>query len=172
MARRSDSFDDLNKSMGKLGISNGDGKKKKINNEDDDWSLGTKVALGVGAGLALGAGIAALSYFLGGSDDQKEEETKKLSGRNHLYVADDLDDNDHGDHHVDHTGQFHNLEGGLDSRRVSRRYGYFQCSNCRHPWESANTFSKGRWRNNVRQITLQLYIFWVPLKQAIQFIEN
>ena len=163
MARRSDSFNDLSKSMGKLGISNGDDKKKKINNEDDDWSMGTKIALGVGAGVALGAGIAALSYFLGGSDDQKEEETKRLPGRSQLYVADDLDDNDHGDHHVDHTLQFQSPQGSFDSAQVTRRYGYFQCSNCRHHWESVYTYSKGRLLNDVRQIILKFYIFWVPL---------
>ena len=135
--------------MGKLGISNGDDKKKKINNEDDDWSMGTNIALGVGAGLALGAGIAALSYFLGGSDDQKEEETKKLPGRRHLYVADDPDDNDYYDDHVE------SMQGGIHSAPSSRRYGYYQCGNCRHHWESSNTFSKGGRLNEVRQINTQ-----------------
>ena len=153
MARRRDSFDDLNKSMGKLGISNGDDKKKKANNEDDGMSMGTKIALGVGAGLALGAGIAALSHFLSGSDDQKEDETKKLPGRRHLYVADDPNDNDYDDHHVGHV-HVQSMQGGIHSAPSSRRYGYFMCSNCRHHWESVYTFSKGQRLNEVSQFDI------------------
>lgn len=83
-------------------------------------SLGEKIAVGVGVvgvGLAVAAGVAAL---FGAANDENE---KKTAQSEPFYPSFDT-----------HRGP----------SKYNRKYGYFLCSECKHHWESAHTYRRGR----------------------------
>ena len=147
MAGSGDHFDDLNRLFSNLGFNgnkDADKKKRSIDSNnggrrsggggEEEWSIGEKVAVGAGVGLALGAsvaGIAAISYLCKRSDNKtKPSESRNVPSRGFGSLGG-----------LETQGFF---PPGLSTGRESRRYGYFRCNNCRHNWESAYTFSKGQ----------------------------
>ena len=158
MAGSGNPFDDLNRRFSDLGFNgNKDEDKKKrpiySNNgggrsggggNQKELSLGEKVAVGTGVGLAVGAGIAALSYLFSGSDDKaKPSESRSLPSRGIGYVYDGGDDDSSDDENVGRLEVQAQSAFRSTTGQESRKYGYFRCNNCQHSWESAYTFSKG-----------------------------